>query len=60
MTQEKFYKWLHIILNPDVDGPNQRILIHIIKRETDVDNVVEFVKEIDMLIGKIKEFIAGA
>lgn len=60
VTREKFYKWLHIILNPDVNSPNQRIFIHIIKRETDIDNVVEFVKEIDMLIGKIKEFITGA
>ncbi len=60
VTKEKFYKWLHITLNPDVNSPNQRVVIHIIKRETNIDKVIEFVRRIDTLIGKIKEFVGGA
>ena len=42
VTREKFYKWLHVRIEPDVNASQERVLIEIIKREMNVDQMIKF------------------
>ena len=53
ITRECFYRWLHIRMDPDANAPQKRVIIQIIKRDTDFNTVLKFIEELDTLISNI-------
>lgn len=60
VTKERFYRWMHVTLNPDVNSPDRRAFVHTAKRGTGFDSVVESVKGIGAVTAKMKGFVEGA
>jgi len=58
ISREHFYRWLHIIINPDVNAPQRRVFIQIIKRDTDFQSILKFVENINEVLRLIKMFFS--
>jgi hypothetical protein len=57
ISREYFYKWFHISISPDVNAPQKRIAIQIIKRETSFEALLNFLKNIDNIIEELRSFL---
>lgn len=58
ISREHFYRWLHITINPDVNAPQKRVFVQVIKRDTDFHSTLEFVENIDKILELIRKFFA--
>jgi len=56
ITKENFYRWMHISINPDVNAPQKRVFLQVIKRDVDFNRVVRFLEDIRSLIEQLKKF----
>ncbi len=56
ISREHFYKWLHIIINPDVNAPQKRVFVQIIKRDTDFHSILKFVEGIGSVLELLRKF----
>lgn len=56
ISREHFYKWLHIIIRPDVNAPQKRVLVQIVKRDIDFKAMLKFVESIEEILKQIKMF----
>ncbi len=53
---QKFYNWFLITINPEPLSPQNRITISISKRGTKIDDLLDFLGNLDELVRKIIEF----
>ncbi|MEM1610142.1 MAG: hypothetical protein QXQ57_00665 [Sulfolobales archaeon] len=58
ISKESFYRWFHIIINPDVNAPQKRIYVQVIKREVDFHLVLKFIEDIDKILESIRKYFA--
>ncbi len=59
ISRERFYKWFHITVTPDVNAPQRRVFVQIIKRDTDLKSTLNFLKNIGKILQYIREFFTG-
>jgi len=59
ISGQNFYKWLHVSISPDVNTPNKRVVLSIIKRDVELKSVIEFLQNISKLINYIKSAWEG-
>ena len=58
ISREYFYKWMHVIINPDVNASQRRIFVQIIKRETRFNEIVIFIENIPSIMESIKKLFS--
>ena len=56
ISREHFYKWLHITINPDVNAPQKRAFIQIIRRDTDFHSTLKFIENINGILELVRKF----
>lgn len=54
VSRECFYKWFHLSVEPDVNAPNRRVVLRIVKRDVDFEDVLKFIDGLDELIERVK------
>jgi len=55
-SREHFYKWLHITINPDVNAPQKRVFVQIIRRDTDFHSTLKFIENINGILELVRKF----
>ena len=58
INNDQFYRWTHITIDPDVNAPQNRVFLGIIKRETDFNKALRFLESITSIINNLKESIS--
>lgn len=56
ISREHFYKWLHITITPDVNAPQKRVFVQIVKRDIDFKSTLKFIENIERILEQIKMF----